>query len=175
MLNNLHLTSTYVLALHLLLSPQHHPLLSRMLLSLLFCNFLFPSNHPNILDATSTKNFNLLRRTFSHSQLISISNFKYPSSTHLFSNSSLLPYNKLFRVDTSCTSSSYIKDNGRLFSTFSISNKTVEGSVNGNLSLPIDFFNCFFTIPTNLSQRPPHQGAPFEWNFHVIPRSEQNN
>ena len=118
---------------------------------------------------------NLLRRTFSQSQLISISNFKYLSSTHLFSNSSLLPYNKLFGVDTSYTSSLYIKDNGRLFSIFSISNKTAENSVNGNLSLPIDFFNCFFTIPTNLSQKPPHQGAPSKWNFHVIPRSEQNN
>ena len=53
----LQLTSTYVLALHLLLSPQHHPLVSRMLLYLLFFNFLFSSNHPNILDVTSTKNF----------------------------------------------------------------------------------------------------------------------
>ena len=53
----LHLTSTYVLSLHLLLSPQHHPVLSQTLFYILFYNFLFPSYHPNIFDATSTKNF----------------------------------------------------------------------------------------------------------------------
>ena len=76
-------------------------------------------------------------------------------------------------MNTSDTSSSYIKHNGLLFNTFSISNKTVDNSVNDNL--PIDFFKHFFTIPTNLSQNPHHQDAQSKLNFHMIPRSEQNN
>ena len=63
---------------------------------------------------------------------------------HLFSNSNFLPYNKLFGVNTSDTSLSYIKYNGRLFNTFSIPNKTVDNSVNDNLSLPVDFSKTLF-------------------------------
>ena len=97
---------------------------------------------------------------------------KYPSSMHLLSNSNFLPCNKLSGVNTSDTSSSYIKYNGQLFNTFSIPNKTVDNSVNNNLSLPVDFSKHLFTIPTNLSQNPLEQGAPSKLNFHVMPRSE---
>ena len=119
-----------------------------------------------------------LSTTFCTAHFLSHNSFpsptsKYPSSTHLFPKSNHLPHNKLFGVDIS--DASYIKHNGRLFNTFPISNKTVDKSANDNLSLPIDFLKHCFTIPTNLFQNPPHQGAPSKWNFHVIPRSEQNN
>ena len=113
-----------------------------------------------------------LSTTFCTTDFLSHNSFpseisKYLSSTHLLSNSNK-PHNKLFGVNTSDTS--YIKHNGRLFNTFFISNKTKENSVNENLSLPIDFFKHFFTIPTNLSQILPTMAQ-----HHVIPCSKQIN
>ena len=86
-----------------------------------------------------------------------------------------LPYSEKFGVKTSDTSSSYTKHNGRLFKTFSTSNKTVNSTVNDNFSLPIDFLKKLLAIPTNLSQKPPHQGAPSNLNFDVIPCSAQKD
>ena len=57
---------------------------------------------------------------FLHHNSFSSATSKYPSSMHLFSSSNFL---QLFDVNASDTSSSYIKHNGRLFNTFSISSK----------------------------------------------------
>ena len=164
----LHLIST--LSWHYIFFCHHNIIHSYLGCSLTYfsttCYFLKPSKYSrcHINQKLST--------TFCTTHFLSHNSFpseisKYPSSTHLFSNSNK-PHNKLFGVNTSDTS--YIKHNGRLFNTFSISNKTKENSVNENLSLPIDFFKHFFTIPTNLSQI-----LPIMAHHHVIPCLKQIN
>ena len=107
---------------------------------------------------------NILQRTFFPLQ---ITTFDY-SKINFFSRCEFLLYNKQCRVKTSDISSLYTKHNGQLVKIFSTSNKAVNNSVNENFSFPFKFFKQLLTIQNNLSQNPPHQGAPSQLNFHVI-------
>ena len=121
----LHLIST--LSWHYIFFCHHNIIHSYLGCSLTYfsttCYFLKPSKYSRCHINQKLSTTFCIAHFLSHTSFPSTTS-KYPSSTHLFSNSNFLPYNKLFGVNTSDTSSSYIKHNAPL--AFTCSKSTIE-------------------------------------------------